>query len=311
MNNQLEQTANASSPRASTASRRQREWSINLLQYVLNALLVFVFIFPILFMVVSSFKSNDQIFHDLRSFQAFLPTGQLSLENYASVFAHSQFLRFAANSIGVGLLQVALALTVNSMAAYSLSRLTWQGQQIVLAVIIATLIIPFETVAMPLLLLVSKLPNISFQNGIHLSSGWLNTYSVQIIPFVAGAYSIFLFYQFFKDIPKELDESALIDGATRFQIYRFIIVPNAGPVFATVAILSFLGSWNSFLWPIMVVQSEELRPVMVGLQYFFQRIINWGEVMAYTTMVTLPVLALFLAFQGAFVKSLASSGVKG
>ena len=164
---------------------------------------------------------------------------------------------------------------------------------------------------MPLLLLVSKLPNISFQNGFHFTSGWLNTYSVQILPFVAGAYSIFLFYQFFKDIPKELDESALIDGATRFQIYRYIIVPNAGPVFATVAILSFLGSWNSFLWPIMVVQSEELRPVMVGLQYFFQRIINWGEVMAYTSMVTLPVLALFLAFQGAFVKSLASSGVKG
>ncbi len=308
MNSQLN-TTNTSQSRAS--SRPQRELVINVLQYLVNAFLVFIFIFPILFMVVSSFKNNDQIFHDLRSFAAFLPTGQLSLENYASVFTHSQFLRFAANSIGIGLLQVVLALTINSMAAYSLSRLTWRGQQIILAVIIATLIIPFETIAMPLLLLVSKLPNISFQNGFHFTSGWLNTYSVQILPFVAGAYSIFLFYQFFKDIPKELDESALIDGATRFQIYRYIIVPNAGPVFATVAILSFLGSWNSFLWPIMVVQSEELRPVMVGLQYFFQRIINWGEVMAYTSMVTLPVLALFLAFQGAFVKSLASSGVKG
>jgi multiple sugar transport system permease protein len=261
--------------------------------------------------VVSSFKQNDQIFSDLRSVNAFLPTGSLSLDNYASVFAHSQFLRFVANSIGVGVLQVILALSVNSLAAYSLSRLKWQGQQIVLAVIIATLIIPFETIAMPLLLLVSKLPNLSLEGGLHLTSGWLNTYQVQIIPFVAGAYSIFLFYQFFLDIPRELDESALIDGATRFQIYRHIIMPNAGPVSATVAILTFLGAWNSFLWPIMVVQSEEIRPVMVGLQYFFQRIINWGEVMAYTTMVTLPVLVLFLAFQGAFVKSLASTGVKG
>jgi multiple sugar transport system permease protein len=291
--------------------RRQRELVSRLGQYAINLFFVFVFLFPILFMVVSSFKNNDQIFSDLRSVNAFLPTGTLSLNNYASVFAHSQFLRFVGNSIGVGVLQVILALTVNSLAAYSLSRLKWQGQQVVLAVIIATLIIPFETIAMPLLLLVSKLPNFSLEGGLHLTSGWLNTYQVQIIPFVAGAYSIFLFYQFFLDIPRELDESALIDGATRFQIYRHIIMPNAGPVSATVAILTFLGAWNSFLWPIMVVQSEEIRPVMVGLQYFFQRIINWGEVMAYTTMVTLPVLALFLAFQGAFVKSLASTGVKG
>jgi multiple sugar transport system permease protein len=292
-------------------SRNQRELISTTVQYAVNFLLVFVFIFPIVFMLMSSFKNNDQIFSDLRSLNAFLPTGKLSLENYAAVFAHSQFLRFVSNSLGIAALQVILALTFNSMAAYSLSRLKWQGQQVVLAVIIATLIIPFETIAMPLLLLVSKLPNLSFVGGIHLTAGWLNTYQVQIIPFVAGAYSIFLFYQFFNDIPRELDESALIDGASRFQIYRYIIVPNAGPVFATVAILTFLGAWNSFLWPIMVVQSEELRPVMVGLQYFFQRKIIWGEVMAYTTMVTLPVLALFLAFQGAFVKSLASSGVKG
>lgn len=165
------------------------------------------------------------------------------------------------------------------MAAYALVRLKWRGQGLVLTVIIATLIVPFETIAMPPLL-VGKLPNLSTDGGLHFTQGWLSTYQVQIIPFVAGAYSIFLFYQFFKDIPLERDESALIDGASRFQIYRLIIMPNAGPVIATVAILSFLGGWNSFLWPIMVVQSEELRLVMVGLQYFLQRTINWGELMS-------------------------------
>ena len=134
---------------------------------------------------------------------------------------------------------------------------------------------------------------------------------MQIIPFIAGAYSIFLFYQFFQDIPRELDEAALVDGASRFQIYRNVIVPNSGPVFATVAILTFIGSWNSFLWPIMVIQSEDIRPVMVGLQYFFQQNVQWGEVMAYTTMITIPVLIFFLAFQGAFVRSIATSGLKG
>ncbi len=108
-----------------------------------------------------------------------------------------------------------------------------------------------------------------------------------------------------------MDEAALVDGASRFQIYYRIIVPISGPVFASVAILTFIASWNAFLWPIMTVQSDELRPVMVGLLFFFQRDVQWAEVMAYTTMITLPVLAFFFAFQSAFVKSVATSGLKG
>jgi multiple sugar transport system permease protein len=307
-------TTHAVPERSHQSAARARRQSLLLTRiglYAVNLLLVFVFIFPIVFMIVSSFKTNDEIFRDLGSMAAFTPSAQSNLDNYRSVFEHSRFLRFVTNSILISLLQVVLAVTVNSMAAYALARLKWRGQGVVLAVIIATLIVPFETIAMPLLLLVGKLPNLSLEGGLHFTQGWLNTHQVQIIPFVAGAYSIFLFYQFFKDIPVELDESALIDGASRFQIYRHIIMPNAGPVVATVAILTFLGGWNSFLWPIMVVQSEDLRPVMVGLQYFFQRTINWGEIMAYTSMVTVPVLILFLMFQGAFVKSIASSGVKG
>ena len=141
--------------------------------------------------------------------------------------------------------------------------------------------------------------------------GWLNSYQVQIIPFVAHAFSIFLFTQYFSTIPKSLDEAARIDGAGWFTIYRKIVVPLAGPAFATVAILTFLPAWNSYLWPLMVVQEESLRPVMVGMQYFFQLNPAWGEVMAYTTLITLPVLIVFLSFQRAFVSSVAASGVKG
>ena len=139
----------------------------------------------------------------------------------------------------------------------------------------------------------------------------MDSYHGQIIPFIVGAYSIFLFYQFFQDIPKDFDEAALVDGASRFQIFYRIIMPISMPVFASVAILTFISSWNSFLWPTMTVQSDELRPVMVGLLFFFQRDTQWGEVMAYTTMITVPVLLFFFIFQSAFVKSLASSGVKG
>ena len=298
-------------PRTSRLNLASRVTSSTVLQYIVNMLLAFAFIFPIVFMVMSSFKTNDAIFADLRSFRAFLPVGDLSLDNYAGVFTKSKFPRFLFNSILVSAITIGLGLLVNSLAAYALSRLRWKGQKLVLAIIIATLIIPGEAVIIPLLLLVSKLPGVAFDNGLTLTQGWLNTYHVQIVPFITSAFSIFLFYQFFQDIPKDFDEAALVDGANRLQIYRHVIVPSSGPVFATVAILNFLGTWNAFLWPIMTVQSEDIRPVMVGMQYFFQQNVQWGEVMAYATLVTLPVLALFIAFQGAFVRSIAGSGVKG
>ena len=281
-------------------------------QYAINILLVFAFIFPLLFMVSASLKpSNDVIFSDLQSIRGFLPIGNLTLNNYVTVFQVSPFLRFLLNSILISAVSVFLGVFLNSMAAFALSRMQWKGQALVLTIIIATLIIPFETIAIPLLLLVNNLPNLSLSGGMALTQGWFDTYQVQIIPFITSAFSIFLFYQFFKGIPVELDEAARVDGASYFQIYRQIIMPNAGPVTATVAIFTFLGSWNSFLWPNMVIQSESVRPVMVGMNYFFQQNTQWGVVMAYATMVTLPVLALFLAFQKAFVTSLAGSSVKG
>ena len=205
-----------------------------------------------------------------------------------------------------------LGIFVNSLAAFGLSRLQWRGQQLVLTAIIATLIVPFETLALPLVWWVNKLPSLEL-NGFHLAltTGWIDTYQVQIIPFIANAFSIYLFYQYFSSIPRELDEAARMDGAGWFRIYRNVVMPLSGPAIATVAILTFLPAWNSYLWPLMVVQSEELRPVMVGIQYFFQLNVAWGQVMAYASMITIPVLALFLAFQRSFINSIASSGVKG
>lgn len=292
------------------SSKRLRKTVIMILRYIPMFLLLFIFTFPLIFMIISSFKvSNAQVFNDLRSIRAFLPVGELTIGNYQAVFQNSNFPRYLANSIGISLVTIVLALAVNSMAAYSLSRLKWRGQRLILGVIIATLIIPGEAVIMPMLLLVSRLPNFTLADG--FTTGWLDSYQVLIIPGIVSAISIFLFYQFFQDIPKELDEAALVDGASRFQIFYKIVVPNSTPVFATVAILTFIASWNMFLWPIMTIQSDELRPVMVGLLFFFQRDTQWPEVMAYSTMIVIPVLLFFFAFQNAFVKSIATSGLKG
>jgi multiple sugar transport system permease protein len=209
------------------------------------------------------------------------------------------------NSVLISVSTVALGLVVNSMAAFALSRITFRGHKVVLGVILATLIVPFETMALPLLWWVNTIP---YFDG---SQGWLDTYAVQIVPFAANAFSIYLFYQYFDSIPKELDESARVDGAGWFRIYRSIIMPLAGPAIATVSILTFLPAWNSYLWPLMVVQTESLRPAMVGIDYFKQLNVSWGQIMAYASMITLPVLVMFIAFQRAFINSIASSGVKG
>ena len=286
------------------------------LTYGFLCMLGLIFLFPIVFMIVSSFKPDLQLLRDTNSLLAFVPYGELSLNNYREAFIRVPVLRFIFNSIIVTAITVLFSLVVNSMAGFALSVLRWKGRSLVLTVIIATFIVPFETVAIPLLLVVSKLPMLDFmaysEGGELLRWSWMNTYHVQIIPFIASAFSIFLFVQFFSALPRDLFEAARIDGASWWQIYRSVVVPLSGPVFATVAILNFLPMWNQYLWPIMVVQSEELRPIMVGVAYFFQLgDVAWGEIMAYLTIITLPVLAFFLSLQRAFIESIANSGVKG
>ena len=280
--------------------------------YAARIVLAGFFAFPLLFMFVSSLKPDEQIFADLDSINAFLPTGDVSLDNYASVFTTVPAARFLVNSIAISAATVILGLLVNSLAAFALSRMRWRGRGFVLSLIIATLVVPFETFALPLVWWVNQLPWLVMEGGVPLwSFGWLDTYRVQILPFVANAFSIYLYYSYFQSIPRELDEAARVDGAGWFRIYRTIVMPLAGPATATVAILTFLPAWNSYLWPLMVVQSEQLRPVMVGVSYFFQLNVQWGDIMAYSTLITIPVLVLFLSFQRAFIGSIASSGVKG
>jgi multiple sugar transport system permease protein len=286
------------------------------IQYGFAIFFMLLFSLPLLFMISSSFKDPQTIFADVKSWRAFFPVGDVSFDQYLGVFDRLPLGLFIFNSIFISAVVVVLGLFVNSLAGFAIARLKFKGQNVILVALIATLVIPFETIAMPLLVLVNSLPMISFENGsLEFSTGWLNTYLVQIAPFIAWGFSIFLFVQYFKTIPKELDEAALIDGASFFTIYWRIIVPLAGPAFATSAILSFLAIWNAYLWPVMVVQTEALRTVQVGLDYFWastsEEGTQWGEIMAYSTLITVPIIIVFVIFQRSFVASVASSGVKG
>nr|WP_315247298.1 carbohydrate ABC transporter permease [uncultured Albidiferax sp.] len=278
------------------------------LNYTLLTWIALVFIFPIVFMVVSSLKPDLQLLQDASSVRAFLPVGDISFDNYRAAFQRVPIGHFIFNSVMVTAITMVLSLAVCSMAAFAFVFLEFPGKSVLLAVVLATFIVPFESIAIPLLLVVNNLPWIGEQG---LTVGWLNSYHVQIIPFISDALTIFLFVQYFRDLPRELVEAARVDGASYFQIYRRVILPLAGPVFATAAILKFLAMYNQYLWPIMSAQSEDYRPIMVGLQYFFQLNIAWGEMMAYLTVITVPVLLFYLSLQRAFIASIASTGVKG
>ncbi|TIO04945.1 carbohydrate ABC transporter permease [Mesorhizobium sp.] len=277
-------------------------------RYLVLSLIALIFIFPLVFMINSSFKPDSQLLADTSSLRAFLPVGDISLNNYFGAFQRAPVGLFVFNSVLVTGVTVLLSLLICSLAAFSFTFLQWKGRDVMLSIVIATLIIPFETIAIPLLLLVSKLPWIGLEG---LEWGWLNTYRVQIIPWIADGLTIFLFVQYFKGLPGELIEASRVEGASWWQVYYRVVMPLSGPVLATAAILKFLVMYNQYLWPLIVVQQENYRPVMVGLGYFFQLNVAWGEVMAYLTLITVPVLIFYLFLQRAFIASIASTGVKG
>lgn len=303
-------TASSISVHGNKTKYRRNRLSIG--GWLVRILFACLFAFPLIFMVVSSFKPDDEIMADLSSVKAFLPTSNVSLDNYAQVFTRVPAARFLLNSVFITLITVVLGVLINSMAAFAIQRLNIRFKKIIFTFILATLMVPFETYAIPLLWWINQLPRPAIdQFGLYFTRGWMDTLTIQIIPFIANAFSVYLYMQYFETIPKDLDEAAKVDGAGWFRIYSRIVMPLSGPATATVVILSFLPMWNQYLWPLMVVQSENNRPVMIGVQYFQQMTTSWGQIMAYSSLITLPIIAVFVIFQRQFVSSIAATGVKG
>ncbi|GAA3110103.1 carbohydrate ABC transporter permease [Streptomyces rectiviolaceus] len=270
----------------------------NLLRhYLICGLVALVMLLPLVFMFAGALKPNADVLADGGSWRALIPLDP-TLDNFTSAWERSNFGRLLLNSLVVCGATVALGLVVNSMFGYALARLRWTGRNIVLAAVVALIIIPFEALAIPLLLMMTEL-------------GWLDTYQAQIVPFIANPFFIYLFYSFFLALPRELEEAARVDGAGPWRTFRSIIVPLSKPAYASVAILSFLMTWGQLLWPVMATRSEDVRPLPVGMSVF-QTLppLQWGDIMAFATMMTVPTLVVFLIFQRAFVQGVAAQAVK-
>jgi len=278
-----------------TRSRRLRATR----SYLVLTVIAAVYVAPAYYLVVGSFKPAADVLSGLRGF---VPE-HLNLDNYRSVLdslssdSTGYFWQFMANSILISAAVVAVGLVVNSMAAYSFARLKWRGRDKSFLVVVALVIVPFEAVAIPLLFMLNNMRN---------------SLLVQSLPFFANAFSIYLFYTFFLGLSKDIEEAARLDGLGSFGTFVRIAVPSAKPVFATVAILTFMTTWGQYLWPSLVVSDPDYRPLPLELSVFSgQMPVDWGEVLAFGVLLVLPVLTFFVSFQRFFVQSLASSAVKG
>lgn len=257
---------------------------------------------PLLMMLTISLNPDEQdIMVSMGTWKSFIPS-TLSLQNYYDIWLDPQapFFRYMLNTMIVTGSTLVLSILINSMAAFALAQGTLGLRKPVLLAIIATLAVPAESLVLPQLMMAAW-------------AGIIDTYTVQVLPGIASAMAIFLFYQFFSRIPKDLIEAARLDGFSFFQIYRHIALPLSRPVISAVAILQFLEVWNAYLWPLMVTRGPEVRPLTVAMAAYFgtnQRI-PWGDVMAFAVSMAVPVILFFLIMQRQFIASVMSAGVKG
>jgi multiple sugar transport system permease protein len=280
------------------SGRRQR-----LLGRAALTLAATAYISPVIYFVLGSFKRDGDVLSGMRGF---LPVG-LSLDNYRKLLTETlhddstgYLWRFFLNSFVITTVVVIGGLVVNSMAAYAFARLRWQGRDAAFAVVAALYIIPFEAIAIPLYSML--------HNNDH-------RILVQFLPFVANSLSIYLFYSFFSSLPRQIDEAARIDGAGPWRIFLLIIAPMSKPVFATVAVTTFLSAWGQYLWPLLIVPANDAdaRPLTSALGIFGGQnpTALLGQRLAFGVLMVAPVLVFYLAFQRWVIASVATSGLKG
>jgi multiple sugar transport system permease protein len=268
--------------------KRAPAWRAFALAPVLVAMLL-----PFLWMAAIAFvpSAGDSLARALK--------GPLGLGNFRALFASANLARYILNSALVSAALVTFNVATAAMVGYALARRRIPGEQFWSLGIVATLMLPKQVLMIPLYLVMARA---------HL----LDTYAALILPFAVDAFSIFLVRQYVLGIPVELEEAARVDGASDLSIFATIVVPLLRPVLAVVAIQSFLASWNSFLYPLILVDSDRLRTLPVGLALLSQteHSVDWGFLMAGSTLASLPVLAVFIAFQRQILAGLLAGAEK-
>ena len=263
-----------------------------------NAIVALIFVSPLLWMIAASLKPEAQIFSDMSTIRTFWPTAA-ALGNYVEVFTSVNMMKFILNSLFYVFVIVILDLAVNSVCGYALAKFDFPGKELLLTVVISLMVLPMEAIMLPLYKEVASL-------------GWVNTWAGLIVPFVGKCFSVYMFRQFFLDIPDDLLEAAAIDGCGPIKTFFTIVMPISGTVYATIFILDFVAHWNDFMWPMLVVTGEDMRTIQLAIQTFFgSKPIHYGAIMASLTISAIPMLLMFVFLQKYYVEGIASTGIKG
>jgi ABC-type glycerol-3-phosphate transport system permease component len=219
-------------------------------------------------------------------------------DNYQAAMSRFPFVRYTLNTVFVAVCDTVLTVLLASFAGYSLAKFKYPGQRLILLAIICTLMLPIEVLMVPTFLVVKQL-------------GWLNTYQGIIIPQLASAFGVFLMRQFVLKIPDALLDAARIDGAGELRTFFTIVMPLSWPAVLTLAIFSFRSSWDSFVWPFLVITDDNLRTLPLGIQQFQQQFYtDYSQVMAISTLAFIPLVVMFVVFQRGFIQGIALSGIK-
>jgi len=273
------------------ASQSPLQWAL----LVGIAIQTAIMMIPLVYMLSTSFKAQTEVF--------MLPIrwipNELLFENYTIPLQEKPFLRWFFNSTFVATASTALVVVTSALAGYSFAKFKYPGRDVLFWIILATLMIPLEAMIVPLFILVRDL-------------GWLNTYAGLIIPAGGSAFGIFLMRQHMLAMPDELIEAARIDGASELGIFWRIVLPMNQAAISALAIFSFMWNWNSFLYPLLVANRDEMRTLPIGLASFESAYsTNYPQLMAVSVLAILPVLLVFFVLQNKFIESMALTGVKG
>lgn len=271
-----------------------------ILVYICFAFMIFVSLFPIIFCLTSSLRNHEDYVTNILPFtiRSIFPS-ELTLENYKIIFQDYQFWKPILNSAIVTFCSIAFGCILNSIAAFAYTCFDFKGKKIFFALVMISFMIPFESIAIPLYSIVDQLKMI-------------DTYRGMIIPAIADGLVIYLFIQFFKDLPVSLIESARMDGASWITVFSKIIIPISKPVFVTSALMMFQSQWNSYMWPLLVARSKDIRTIQIAISAFSgERNIQWTYIYAASFISILIPIILFIPLQKYYIEGITAGSVKG
>lgn len=268
--------------------------------YVVLTVIAFIAIFPLLYIILASFRTNKEIFEYALPFtwKTLIPQNW-TMNNYVAIFSEMGYGTALKNTLIVVAILVPLSMLISALGGFTFAFFDFKGKNILFAICLISFMVPEDAVALPLYNLVSSL-------------GMVNSYSALIFPGAASGLAMFLFTQFFKEIPKSLVEAARIDGASWIQVFFSVILPLSVPVAITAGLMIFVNEWNNFFWPLLATRTEAARTIQVALSYFSdENQVYFSYIFAGSAISAVVPVQLFLPLQKYFVQGITSSGVKG